>query len=231
MMIDPRTIKPAYAVASQMLEQTAALARKPAATVAMLYTSLEWYAARPRTAVTPLVVQVWISQTVKLIHQYQDVLSRLVELQVETIDHHTQASAHPTPEETDRVTTFPQIDADTCPDGPRTDGLRRPHLQGDAVLGQFREPCLHRVHQAQPDRPFTCAHRDQTSGEPPLGNPTYRISAAQIAAAQAAQEMIEAICQADPDAIPPISARQMVINEGLGWVWDFASGQYQRENK
>lgn len=80
---------------TQTITDLAAKSRQPAPMATMLYTSMEWYAARPQAAVTPLVVRVWIAQASKLIQQYQDVLCGLVELQVETIDRHNQTNTNP----------------------------------------------------------------------------------------------------------------------------------------
>lgn len=82
-----------------MMAQAAQLARRPAPTANLLYSSLDWHAARPLASPTPLVVQLWIGQSAKLIQQYQDLLAVLVEMQVATIDRSSQANAQPHPEE------------------------------------------------------------------------------------------------------------------------------------
>ena len=71
-----------------MLATAASLARLPAPAANLLYSSLEWYAARPGQQPTPLVVSLWIRQAGQLIHQYEELLCHLVEVQVQTIDAH-----------------------------------------------------------------------------------------------------------------------------------------------
>ncbi|HRJ40939.1 MAG TPA: hypothetical protein PL105_03620 [Caldilineaceae bacterium] len=78
----------ATTAADDMIAQAAALARRPAPTANLLYQSMEWYAARPGQRPTPLVVDLWKRQTERIIHQYQDLLLHLVEVQVATIDFH-----------------------------------------------------------------------------------------------------------------------------------------------
>lgn len=71
---------------SGSIERAAQLARLPAPTANLLCSSVEWYAARPVQRPTPLTVQLWIGQTTRLLHAYQDLLAHLVEMQVEALD-------------------------------------------------------------------------------------------------------------------------------------------------
>lgn len=84
---------------SEMIAAAAWKARQPAPVANLLYSSLEWYAARPATRPTPLIVSLWINQTGNLIHQYQDLVCHLIEMQVDTIDRRSQANRTPSVEE------------------------------------------------------------------------------------------------------------------------------------
>ena len=74
--------------AAEMIAQAARLARQPAPIASLLYSSLEWYAARPGKQPTPLRVQMWIEQADSLVRQYRELLCQLVEVQVQTLDAH-----------------------------------------------------------------------------------------------------------------------------------------------
>lgn len=78
----------ALPTSSGSIQQAAQLARQPAPTANLLCSSVEWYAARPVQRPTPLTVQLWIGQTTRLLHAYQDLLAHLVEMQVESLDAH-----------------------------------------------------------------------------------------------------------------------------------------------
>ena len=61
-------------------------------------------------------------------------------------------------------------------------------------------------------------------------NIAYRITPAQIAAAQQAKADFDALCQADPTIILPLSFRQMILNERHGWIWNTQFGQYEKKS-
>lgn len=83
----------ALPTSSESIDRAAQLARLPAPTANLLCSSVEWYAARPVQRPTPLTVQLWIGQTTRLLHAYQDLLAHLVEMQVESLDAHNRMNA------------------------------------------------------------------------------------------------------------------------------------------
>ena len=85
---------PTSSAADEMMATAASMARRPAPIANLLYSSLEWYAARPGTPPTPLVVSLWIRQAGSLVRQYQDLLCQLVEVQVQTLDAHWKMNSH-----------------------------------------------------------------------------------------------------------------------------------------
>ena len=66
----------------------------------------------------------------------------------------------------------------------------------------------------------------------PTPTPTYRITPAQIAAAEQAQADFAAILSDDPTAKAPNSFRQMVLNEQRhSLTWNVVTSEYEPENK
>lgn len=59
----------------------------------------------------------------------------------------------------------------------------------------------------------------------------YRITPAQIAAAEQARQDFADIQASDPTAQAPISFRQMILNEAHGWTWNTDTKQYELDNK
>jgi hypothetical protein len=66
-----------------MMNQAVVLARAPLPMAKGLADRIQWLCPG---SPSPLVVQLWITQTTNVIRQYQDLLTHLVEVQVEALD-------------------------------------------------------------------------------------------------------------------------------------------------